>query len=91
MTGLKCLLTDIEEFDGGNVAFAGNPEGGRITARGNVTNGKLVLEKVNLVPQMCYNLLSVSQVCDKNLVVVFNNTECLFVKPNFRFVKKSFS
>ena len=49
-----------------------------------MSNGKLVLEKVNLVPQLCYNLLSVSKVCDKNLVVVFNNSECLFVKPDIQ-------
>ena len=54
------------------------------TGRGDVSNGKLILERVNLVPQMCFNLLSVSQVCNKNLSVMFTDTECLFLKPQFK-------
>ncbi|KAI3810661.1 hypothetical protein L1987_20283 [Smallanthus sonchifolius] len=81
MTELKDLLTNFRIIDGGYVAFAGDKKGGKITRQGTECNGTLTLEKVNLVPDLCYNLMSVSQVCDKQLSVRFNKVECLFLKP----------
>ncbi|KAI3810568.1 hypothetical protein L1987_20187 [Smallanthus sonchifolius] len=57
MTGLKDLLTDFRIIDGGYVAFAGDEKGGKITGQGTVCNRTLTLEKVDLVAELCYNLM----------------------------------
>ncbi|GJS74219.1 ribonuclease H-like domain-containing protein [Tanacetum coccineum] len=36
MTGNMSYLTDYEDIDGGNVAFGGNPKGGKITGKGTI-------------------------------------------------------
>ncbi|GJS69675.1 hypothetical protein Tco_0702516 [Tanacetum coccineum] len=41
MTGNKSFLTDNQEVDGGFVAFAGGPKGGKITEKGKLGTGKL--------------------------------------------------
>ncbi|KAK1429967.1 hypothetical protein QVD17_12353 [Tagetes erecta] len=51
--------------------------------QGEVSNGSLILEDVNYVPELAFNLLSVSQICDKNIPVMFLPNECLFLKPEF--------
>jgi len=83
MTGLKDLLTNFRIINGGYVAFAGDKKGGKMIGQGEVSNGSLTLEKVNYVPELHFNLLSVSQICDKNIPVLFLSNECLFLKPNF--------
>ncbi|KAI3732508.1 hypothetical protein L1987_63713 [Smallanthus sonchifolius] len=70
-----------QTFDGGFVAFAGDKKGGKITGQGIVSNDLITLEKVNFVSQLEFNLLSVSQVCDKDIPVHFTANECLFLKP----------
>ena len=57
--------------------------GGYITHRGTVSNGKVSFDKVNLVRQLDYNLLSVSQVCDQKHNMFFIEHECLVLKPGF--------
>jgi len=83
MTGLKDLLTNFRIINGGYVAFAGDKKGGKMIGQGEVSNGSLTLEKVNYVPELHFNLLSVSQICDKNITVLFLSNECLFLKSNF--------
>ncbi|KAI3676109.1 hypothetical protein L1987_85708 [Smallanthus sonchifolius] len=63
------------------VAFARNPRGGKIEEQGTVSNGVNSLEFVNYVPQLKYNLMSVSQICDKDFCALFNSKECLILKP----------
>ncbi|KAK1407827.1 hypothetical protein QVD17_39454 [Tagetes erecta] len=83
MTGLKDLLTNYRIINGGYVAFAGDKKGGKMIGQGEVSNGSLTLEDVNYVPELAFNLLSVSQICDKNIPVMFLPNECLFLKPEF--------
>jgi len=83
MTGLKDLLTNFRLINGGYVAFAGDKKGGKMIGQGEVSNGSLTLEKLNYVPELHFNLLSVSQICDKNIPVLFLSNECLFLKSNF--------
>jgi len=83
MTGLKDLLTNYRIINGGYVAFAGDKKGGKMIGQGEVSNGSLTLEDVNYVPELAFNLLSVSQICDKNIPVLFLQNECLFLKPEF--------
>ncbi|XP_022019425.1 uncharacterized protein LOC110919467 [Helianthus annuus] len=83
MTGLKELLKNFRFIDGDFVSFAGDEKGGKIVGVGDVVSEALTLENVNYVPELCYNLMSVSQVCDKGISVLFNDVECLFLKPGY--------
>ncbi|XP_022019324.1 uncharacterized protein LOC110919358 [Helianthus annuus] len=83
ITGLKELLKNFRFIDGDFVSFAGDEKGGKIVGIGDVVSEALMLENVNYVPELCYNLMSVSQVCDKGISVLFNDIECLFLKPEY--------
>ncbi|GJS62167.1 ribonuclease H-like domain-containing protein [Tanacetum coccineum] len=50
MTGNKSFLIDYQEVDGGFVAFAGSPKGGKITGRGGLTClfAKATIDESNL-------------------------------------------
>ncbi|XP_035841320.1 uncharacterized protein LOC110919247 [Helianthus annuus] len=83
MTGLRELLKNFRFIDGDFLSFAGDEKGGKIVGVGDVVSEALTLENVNYVPELCYNLMSVSQVCDKGISVLFNDMECLFLKPGY--------
>ncbi|KAJ9546433.1 hypothetical protein OSB04_018976 [Centaurea solstitialis] len=84
MTGIMSLLEDFKRFEGGHVAFGGNPKGGKISGKGKVSKGKMTFDDVYFVEQLRYNLLSVSQVCDKKFGLFFTDTECLILAPGFK-------
>ncbi|KAJ9565152.1 hypothetical protein OSB04_001118 [Centaurea solstitialis] len=83
MTGNRSFLEDFTRFNGGYVAFGDNPRGGKVSGKGKVTGGKLTLEEVYYVDQLRYNLMSVSQVCDKKFFTLFSETECMILSPKF--------
>ncbi|GJR17073.1 putative ribonuclease H-like domain-containing protein [Tanacetum coccineum] len=89
MTGNMSYLTDFEEINGGYVAFRGNPKGGKITGRGTIKTGNLDFENVYFVRELQFNLFSVSQMCDKKNSVLFNDTECIVLSPNFKLTDES--
>ncbi|GJU45494.1 ribonuclease H-like domain-containing protein [Tanacetum coccineum] len=89
MTGNKSFLTDYKEIDGGFVAFGGSPKGGKITRKGKIRTGKLVFEDVYFVKELKFNLFSVSQMCDKKNSVLFTETECLVLSPDFKLLDES--
>ncbi|GJR62973.1 ribonuclease H-like domain-containing protein [Tanacetum coccineum] len=89
MIGNMSYLTDFEEIDGGYLAFRGNPKGGKITSRGKTKTGNLDFENVYFVRQLNFNLFSVSQMCDKKNSVLFNDTECIVLSPNFKLTDES--
>ncbi|GKF29190.1 hypothetical protein Tco_0095532 [Tanacetum coccineum] len=89
MTGNMSYLTGIEEIDGGYVAFGGNPKGGKITSRGIIKTGNLDFKNVYFVRELKFNLFSVSQMCDKKNSVLFNDTECIVLSPNFKLTDES--
>ncbi|GKA74492.1 putative ribonuclease H-like domain-containing protein [Tanacetum coccineum] len=89
MTGNMSYLTDFEEIDGGYVAFGGNPKEGKITGRGTIKTGNLDFENVYFVRELKFNLFSVSQICDKKNSVLFNDTECIVLSPNFKLTDES--
>ncbi|GJT11641.1 putative ribonuclease H-like domain-containing protein [Tanacetum coccineum] len=71
MTGNKSFLIYYQEIDGGFVAFAGSPKGGKITGKGKIRTGKLDFEDKNsvlftetecLVLSLDFKLLDESQV-----------------------------
>ncbi|GJZ51800.1 putative ribonuclease H-like domain-containing protein, partial [Tanacetum coccineum] len=89
MTGNKSFLTDYQEIDGGFVAFGGSPKGGKIIRKGKIRTGKLDFEDVYFVKELKFNLFSVSQMCDKKNSVLFTETECLVLSPDFKLLDES--
>ncbi|GJZ28329.1 retrovirus-related pol polyprotein from transposon TNT 1-94 [Tanacetum coccineum] len=82
-------LTNYKEIDGGYVAFGGNPKGGKIIRKGTIKTGNLDFENVYFVRELKFNLFSVSQMCDKKNSVLFNDTECIVLSPNFKLIDES--
>ncbi|GJW63001.1 ribonuclease H-like domain-containing protein [Tanacetum coccineum] len=83
MTGNKAYLADFQDFNGGPVAFGGSK--GYITGKGKIKTGKLDFEDVSFVKELQhFNLFSVSQMCDKKNKVLFTDTECLVLSPDFK-------
>ncbi|GKE54633.1 hypothetical protein Tco_1489789 [Tanacetum coccineum] len=89
MIGNKSYLSDYEEIDGRFVAFGGNPKGGKITGKGKIRTGKLDFEDVYFVKELKFNLFSVSQMCDKKNIVLFTDTECVVLSPDFKLLDES--
>ncbi|GJS63968.1 putative ribonuclease H-like domain-containing protein [Tanacetum coccineum] len=84
MTGNMSYLIDYEEINGGYVAF-----GGKITGKGTIKTGNLDFENVYFVRELKFNLFSVSQMCNKKNSVLFNDTECIVLSPNFKLIDES--
>ncbi|GJZ62177.1 putative ribonuclease H-like domain-containing protein [Tanacetum coccineum] len=84
MTGNIAYLSDFKEFDGGYVTFGGGAHGGRIFGKGTLKTDSLDFEDVYFVNELKFNLFSVSQMCDKKNYVLFTDTECLVLSPNFK-------
>ncbi|GJQ95260.1 putative ribonuclease H-like domain-containing protein [Tanacetum coccineum] len=89
MTGNMSYLIDYEVIDGGYVAFGGIPKGGKITRKGTIKTGNIDFENVYFVRKLKFNLFSVSQMCDKKNSILFNDTECIVLSPNFKLIDES--
>ncbi|GKB01107.1 hypothetical protein Tco_0829151 [Tanacetum coccineum] len=84
MYGNIAHLLDFKDFDGGYVTFGGGANGGRITGKGTIKTDKLDFEDVYFVKELKFNLFSVSQMCDKKTYVLFTDSECIVLSPNFK-------
>ncbi|GKA96205.1 putative ribonuclease H-like domain-containing protein [Tanacetum coccineum] len=83
MTGNKAYLAEFQDFNGGPVAFGGSK--GYITGKGKIKTGKLDFEDVCFVKELQhFNLFSVSQMCDKKNKVLFTDSKCLVLSPEFK-------
>ncbi|GJR49961.1 putative ribonuclease H-like domain-containing protein [Tanacetum coccineum] len=83
MTGNKAYLAEFQDFNGGPVAFGGSK--GYITGKGKIKTRKLDFEDVCFVKELQhFNLFSVSQMCDKKNKVLFTDSECLVLSPEFK-------
>ncbi|GJZ38774.1 putative ribonuclease H-like domain-containing protein [Tanacetum coccineum] len=80
---------NYEEIDGGYVTFGGNPKGEKIIGKGTIKTGNLDFKNVYFVRELKFNLFSVSQMCDKKNNVLFNDTECIVLSPNFKLIDES--
>ncbi|GKD41822.1 putative ribonuclease H-like domain-containing protein [Tanacetum coccineum] len=89
MTGNKSYLLYYEEIDSGFVAFEGDLKGGKITGKGKICTGKLDFEDVYFVKELKFNLFSVSQMCDKKNSVLFTDTECVVLSPDFKLLDEN--
>nr|GEU44740.1 putative reverse transcriptase domain-containing protein [Tanacetum cinerariifolium] len=85
MIGNMSYLSDFEELNGGYVSFGGNQKGGKISGKGKIRTGKLDVDDIYFVKELKFNLFSVSQMCDKKNSVLFTDTECLVLSPDFKF------
>nr|GEV45027.1 hypothetical protein [Tanacetum cinerariifolium] len=73
---------------GGSVAFGGSNE--RITGKGKIKAGMLDFEDIYYVEELKhYNLFSVSQMCDKKNKVLFTDTDCLVLSPDFKLLDEN--
>ncbi|GJZ69393.1 putative ribonuclease H-like domain-containing protein [Tanacetum coccineum] len=82
--GNMSYLTNYEEIDRGYVAFEGNLKRGKITGKCTIKTGNLDFENVYFVRELKFNLM-----CDKKNSVLFNDTECIVLSPNFKLIDKS--
>ncbi|GJY71517.1 ribonuclease H-like domain-containing protein [Tanacetum coccineum] len=89
MTGNIAYLSEFKEFDRGYVTFGGGAYGGRITGKGTLKTDNFDFEDVYFVNELKFNLFSVSQMCDKKNYVLFTDTECLVLSPNFNLPDES--
>ncbi|GJY62910.1 putative ribonuclease H-like domain-containing protein [Tanacetum coccineum] len=89
MTRNIAYLSDFKELDGGYVTFRGGAHGGRISGKGTLKTDSLDFEDVYFVNELKFNLFSVSQMCDKKNYVLFTDTECLVLSPNFKLPDES--
>nr|GFC32325.1 ribonuclease H-like domain-containing protein [Tanacetum cinerariifolium] len=84
MTGNMSYLSNFEELNGGYVSFGDNPKGGKISGKGKIRTGKLDCDDVYFVKELKFNIFSVSQMCDKKNNVLFTDTECLVLYPEYK-------
>ncbi|GJX37950.1 putative ribonuclease H-like domain-containing protein [Tanacetum coccineum] len=89
MTGNKSYLSYYEEIDGVFVAFGGSTKGGKINGKGKISTGKLDFEDMYFVKELKFNLFSVSQMCDKKNNVLFTDTECVVLSPDFKLLDEN--
>ncbi|GJZ30311.1 ribonuclease H-like domain-containing protein, partial [Tanacetum coccineum] len=89
MTGNKSYLSDYKEIDGGFVSFRGDPKGGKITSKGKISTGKLDFEDVYFVKEIKFNLFSILQMCDKKNSVLFTDTKCVVLYPDFKLLDEN--
>ena len=77
----------LKETESGQVTFGGN------TKEKNIRTGKVgknpssCIDDAMLVEGLAYNLLSISQLCDKGCKVTFDSQACTIFEPNFETVK----
>nr|GEY98891.1 ribonuclease H-like domain-containing protein [Tanacetum cinerariifolium] len=89
MTGNMSYLSNFQKLNGGYVAFGGNHKGGKISGKGKIKTGKLDFEDVYFVKELKFNLFSVLKMCDKKNKVLFTDSECLVLSPDFKLPDKS--
>ncbi|GJS30638.1 putative ribonuclease H-like domain-containing protein [Tanacetum coccineum] len=84
MSGNIAHLSYFKDFDGGYVTFGGGANGGRNNSKGTIKTDKLDFDDVYFVKELKFNLFSVSQMCDRKNYVLFTDSECLVLSPNFK-------
>nr|GEY29340.1 uncharacterized mitochondrial protein AtMg00810-like [Tanacetum cinerariifolium] len=89
MTENMSYLSNFEEINGGYVAFVGNPKGGTISGKGKTRTRKLDFDDVYFVKELKFNLFSVSQMCYKKNNVLFTDTECIVLSPEFKLLDEN--
>ncbi|GJX75959.1 retrovirus-related pol polyprotein from transposon TNT 1-94 [Tanacetum coccineum] len=79
MTGNKKLFSTYKASEGGNVLFGSNTKS-KIIGKGTITHNSLSIHDVSHVENLSFNLLSISQICDKKCQVLFSETGSKILK-----------
>ncbi|GJT01363.1 putative ribonuclease H-like domain-containing protein [Tanacetum coccineum] len=72
-----------------NRCSRGGAKGGKITGKGTLKSSKLDFKDVYFVKELQFNLFSVSQMCDKKNSVLFTDTGCFVLSPDFKLADES--
>ncbi|GAV82103.1 hypothetical protein CFOL_v3_25556, partial [Cephalotus follicularis] len=79
MTGDKDQFIFLKPKDGGNVTF-GNNSKEEIEGIGTISNkSSTTIENICYVSGLKHNLLSISQLCDKDFRVILESTHCVVI------------
>nr|GEW87738.1 ribonuclease H-like domain-containing protein [Tanacetum cinerariifolium] len=89
VTANKALLTDYQDIDEGFVSFGGSTKGGKITSIGKIRTNKTDFEDVFFVKELKFNIFFISQMCDKKNNVLFTESKCLILSPDFKLIDES--
>ncbi|GJZ63311.1 ribonuclease H-like domain-containing protein [Tanacetum coccineum] len=89
ISGNKSYLSDYKEIDGGFISFGGSTKGGKITGKGKIRTCKLDFKDVYFVKELKFNLFSVLQMCDKKNSILFTDTECVVLSPDFKLLDEN--
>nr|GEW19819.1 putative ribonuclease H-like domain-containing protein [Tanacetum cinerariifolium] len=84
MTGNMSYLSDFKELNGGYFAIGGHPKGGKISRKGKIRTGTLDFDDAYFINELKVNLFSVSKMCNKKKSVLFTETKCLVLSPEFK-------
>ncbi|GJX62168.1 hypothetical protein Tco_0295068 [Tanacetum coccineum] len=83
MIGNRINWRILKNSMGGSVTFGGSK--GYISGKGKIRVGNLNFDSVSFIKELGhFNLLSISQICDKQHKVLFIETECLVVSSDFK-------
>ena len=88
MTGDASLFLKLKSKSSGKVTFGDDVKAKTIGIGDVGKDGKTFVHNVLLVDNLGYNLLSVSQLCDRGLYVLFKKHECLVLDLNYNVVFK---
>ncbi|KAJ9539027.1 hypothetical protein OSB04_031760 [Centaurea solstitialis] len=81
MTGTLELLFHYVNKEGSSVAFGGNQKG-KIKGYGMIVKGEVTVNQVSYVDGLKHNLISVSQLCDNGMDVMFKIKFCILYKAD---------
>ncbi|GJU05530.1 retrovirus-related pol polyprotein from transposon TNT 1-94 [Tanacetum coccineum] len=79
MTGNRKLFSTHKAYNGGNVIFGSNLRG-NIIDKCMISHDSLIIENVEHVDNLKFNLLSVGQICDHKCKVVFTEHDSEIIK-----------
>ncbi|GKB12659.1 retrovirus-related pol polyprotein from transposon TNT 1-94 [Tanacetum coccineum] len=79
MTGNRKLFSTYKAYNGANVIFGSNLHG-NIIGKGTISHDSLIIENVEHVDNLIFNLLSVGQICDNKCKVVFTEHDSDIIK-----------
>ncbi|KAJ9561829.1 hypothetical protein OSB04_006989 [Centaurea solstitialis] len=81
MNGTLELLTSYVSQEGSSVAFGGN-QIGKIKGYEMIVKGEITVNQVSYVDGLKHNLISVSQLCDNGMDVMFKIKYCIMYKAD---------
>ena len=81
MTGTLELLSSYVNKEGSSVTFGGNQKG-KIKGYGMIVKGEITVNQVYYVDGLNHNLISVSQLCDNGMDVMFKIKYCVMYKAD---------